>query len=112
MAMPNRVGGPPAVAPRPVTDKPDILWSNDAVKQLEQFDRYIRSDVQRKFRDDPMKNAVQIDAASHSHRTPIEGTRVTVLWTLDPQTNKALVNSFEVAPKPGVGGWLAGLIGR
>ena len=78
-----------------------MFWRTEVVKALDELDRYTRNDITTRFREDPRKGAVELDAAARTFKTPIEGTRYSVLWTLDPATNGAVATALEKEKKSG-----------
>jgi hypothetical protein len=60
-----------------------IIWEDQALQLLDKRDRYARTVVQEEFRDEPQRNAVELDPGEHTFITPVFEQRFGVVWRLE-----------------------------
>jgi hypothetical protein len=67
-----------------MSDNP-VIWEDNALKLLEERDRYTRTAIRDEFRRDPRKGAIAFDMAERNFLTPVFDGRFSVIWHLDDQ---------------------------
>ena len=70
-----------------------IIWEDDALRLLMDRDRYTRHVIQEEFRQDPQKDAIELDAAEGDYLTQVSNKRFTVVWRLDESRQQAIVRA-------------------
>ena len=84
-----------------------IIWEDDALRLLDNRDRYERRAIQDEFREDPRRNAIPVDASTCEFVTQVSNKRFSVVWQLDETRRQAIVRA--VVPLANVNAGGAGL---
>ena len=82
-----------AYTPRSLMPDLRVIWEDNALKLLEERDRYTRNAIREEFRRNPEKGAIEFDAARRDFLTPVSDGRFSVIWRLDEQRCEAVVRA-------------------
>jgi hypothetical protein len=70
-----------------------VIWEDNALKLLEERDRYTRNTIREEFRRNPEKGAIEFDPGGRNFLTPVSDGRYSVIWRLDDQRCEAVVRA-------------------
>jgi hypothetical protein len=70
-----------------------IVWEDDALRLLMDRDRYTRHVIQEEFRQDPQRDAIELDADEGEYLTQVSNKRYTVVWHFDRVRQQAIVRA-------------------
>ncbi len=74
-------------------DQLPVRWLPAARKLLGKRDRYTREAIERDFKQDPRREAIEFDQARHCWVTPVADNRYSVIWHMDPDGSVAIVEA-------------------
>ena len=70
-----------------------VVWEEEALKLLEERDRFTRNAIRQEFGRDPKKDAIQFDPDHATYATPVSDRRFSVVWRWKPEDRQVVVRA-------------------